>query len=349
MGRTLNIARIDFETGDVAWMSTNDPGTDLPIANPTEAFIEDDVLMVSSHNLQAFDLETGDRRANVLSQWDVEDGMGGGMPPLATDAEAFYTTASEMREEGDNVAVGGDDARILRINKATGEEVWSTEHTNSEVYDLQRTQDLLLVSAAGDVMDDEGGVIAYDAETGDERWRSTAFEDAGFFEDIRQTSERIPPVATSEIVLGDGVAFAAGQTSVYALDLETGEVVYEIAHNEETDLGLIHRLVDRGDKIGVISVSGMALYDKADGTQTYASESADVTSYQIFEDRIFLQNRSDVSVVKASEGRELGQFSVSVPSQPVFGNLGQGFWATNEGRTIYMLGSNDVLARFQLQ
>lgn len=339
----LNVARIDPETGEVVWMNTLDRGFAMAFEFGTRAFVENDALIVFSYNLQAFDLETGERRANVLSHIDVERGE---LPPLATEEDALYTTASAMREEEVKTSFG-DDSRLLRIDLETGEEAWSTDETKTDIFDLKRMDDLLFVSASGDLMGGDDGVVAYDAETGEERWRSEPFEEAGTLSRA-SLRERISPVFVSNIVADEERLYAAGPTSIYALDPETGETEYTIAHDEETDLGLVHRLVDRDNVLGVISGDGFALYDKADGTRTYASESDRVTTYQLFADRIFLWSGDDVSVVQFSEGRELGRFTVPPPEQPVFGNLGQGVWIMDEGRTLFLLDEDGTLARYGL-
>ena len=77
---------------------------------------------------------------------------------------------------GDKVFVGTIDGRLIALDRKTGKEVWSTVTVDqSKPYSItgapRVVKDMVLIGSGGAEFGVRGYITAYDADTGDERWR----------------------------------------------------------------------------------------------------------------------------------------------------------------------------------
>ena len=103
-------------------------------------------------------------------------------PEVAEEAERVYCCGSQNRGVAlldDKVFVATMDARIVALNKDTGEEIWDTVvHPWEEGYSITgavlAVKDMVLTGIAGGEFGIRGFVKAYDADTGELRWTAYA-------------------------------------------------------------------------------------------------------------------------------------------------------------------------------
>ncbi len=129
--------------------------------------IHDGVLYVSADQSRVFaiDARTGVRK------WSFD-------PKLSKDVERIYCCGSNNRGVallGNLVYVGTMDARLIALNKDTGEVVWEVkvadwEHGYSITGAPLVVKDMVLTGVAGAEFGIRGFVKAYDAKTGRLRW-----------------------------------------------------------------------------------------------------------------------------------------------------------------------------------
>jgi alcohol dehydrogenase (cytochrome c) len=99
-------------------------------------------------------------------------------PEVSEEAERVYCCGSNNRGVallGDKVFVGTMDARLVALDKDTGEVVWESQVIEWEQgYSITGAplvvKDMVLTGIAGGEFGIRGFVKAYDAETGEERW-----------------------------------------------------------------------------------------------------------------------------------------------------------------------------------
>jgi alcohol dehydrogenase (cytochrome c) len=129
--------------------------------------VEDGVIYMSADESRVFAI---DARTGVV-KWRFD-------PEVEEEAERVYCCGSNNRGValmGDLVYVGTMDARLIALDKETGEVVWE-----SEVIDWRQgysvtgaplaVKDMVLTGIAGGEFGIRGFVKAFDAKTGEERW-----------------------------------------------------------------------------------------------------------------------------------------------------------------------------------
>lgn len=129
--------------------------------------VHDGVIYMSADESRVFAIDA--RTGGLIWKYD---------PEVHEEAERVYCCGSNNRGVavlGDKVFVGTMDARLVALDKDTGEVVWDAEVIDwREGYSITGAplalKDMVLTGVAGGEFGIRGFVKAYDAETGDERW-----------------------------------------------------------------------------------------------------------------------------------------------------------------------------------
>lgn len=167
--------------------------------------------------LVAMDAATGQ------NLWQVRlDGTAYATPAVANGmVYVGITTHNVVRGEpvGTPDPIGTDLGYVVAFNAATGAEEWRQETRGSQASSPAFGNGSLFIGST------DGGMYAFEAETGDPLWQSdAAILDEAFWERNRR---ELKPLASSTPAVGDGlVVIASSLGAIHALDVQTGEEMW---------------------------------------------------------------------------------------------------------------------------
>ncbi|MFB6164303.1 MAG: PQQ-binding-like beta-propeller repeat protein [Haloarculaceae archaeon] len=228
----------------------DDPG-ESPTPGPTDTTIAG--VSGSFRQFQYDAANSGYRSAggvdeDATTRWTVREApLGPGhhvSTPAVADGVVYFAEGGEF--DGESIS-----ARVHAVDAATGAVDWSR--------DLGGTNAFRGTAVAGDtVLQPVGGaVVALDAATGDERWRTSADLDTG-------------------VTVADGAAYVAGRgydgpTTLYALDLATGEArwTHDLPGGRGAGIGASQPAVVDGTVY--VAHGALAALAAADGTELWTA------------------------------------------------------------------------------
>ncbi len=283
--------------------------------------------------------------------------------PSGARSAAFAVT------DGEIVAVGTAEGRLVGLDAVSGDERWSVDLSGLGAVPEYNSYGIYPAIDGGDVVAavSTGHLLAFDATTGDEIWRSQVGGLPGGF----------PAIASGAVVVGrswvdvydDSVDFGgpdeqAFLTDVVGVDRRTGEVLWDRGVPVGGDGALRHAMVSAaGDDAHVVVVSGDAQYtgggavellDAMTGEPVWQRSGFDVDTPAAFDGRTLVAAAGDVVAFDAA-GEELwrtgaGWCACTFQFPSVVGDVA--IVATNEaavhawhaptGRECWTFGSGDV-------
>lgn len=317
-----HLARISQE-GEVRWLSEHNG------SHTMDLFVGDNHVVVDAAPTEVFDLETGEKL------WE-------------SDARYRQHRFYNILVSGDRMFVSGDlEHRDVTVGHRgwvweydldTGEVLWQTEETRTEFTYISYLEEDGIVLAKGDgsLFGGNGGVIAIDANTGEELWMTPEMSSFGFA--LRREGTNLGSKVTDPFVYDD-VVYVAGPDKIYAIDLYSGEILFEDLHDERGTDGTSRELIMYGDQIILVGVNAIIAYDRHDGSVVYDVETNEnVDSFAVFDSHIVIADGNNRAGAFDLEANELGPMFRSEHTQSArFGNMDNGVYISQDGEYLYVL------------
>ncbi|WP_406672724.1 PQQ-binding-like beta-propeller repeat protein [Natronospira sp.] len=203
-------------------------------------------------------------------------------PEPAIRDGVIYHVAWTHGEDGDLVSVGAPH-RIRALDLSSGDILWESEETSTYFGDLKFHGDQLIAWGAGRYFGDSnvGGAAGLSLANGEELWRTAEMETPGL------TSAA--PYISEPIVDGQrNKAFVAGPEVLYAVDLNSNEIAYELDLND-MGFGDTMGLMASDDRIAIIHTGGVAAINADDGTVAFDTETEHVGDFHRGDERVVVQ------------------------------------------------------------
>ncbi len=208
------VVALDVETGRERWRAdTNEPG------NETFGFavvLAGSVVVVGDYNVVAFDRTTGAFRW----RFDPTDGYGPGIYVGDATNGLIFT--------------GSPAGRLYAIEQETGVSRWSAlvaDNRKTTVFAPVANDRTVVAGFTEFSFPNRGGVVAVDLKTGAERWRAWFPPPA---EHDLATNSAGGPVFYESSVLA-----SSGDGTIYALDLESGQIKWSLPRVSDLPPGTI--------------------------------------------------------------------------------------------------------------
>ena len=348
-----DVLRIDAETGELLWKTPYGAGTGSQVR---DVWTQGGRVLIdfAGGALEAFDTETGEQ---VLQTRDSGMAMaqrtGGNLigtrfttTPLVDDGVVYAAHTTNFK------AVGSPDKTIRKFDLETGEEIWTGEAVESmqDVRDLQHAAPGLVVArvthgGGGTLGSDPRQVLtAWDTDSGDIVW-----------------SRQIEDIPEGDgLFRHDGLLYAAGADSLYALDAQTGDVQQQASLGPSEIDGNV-ALYDLDDAVAVLGRKGLAYYSR-DGlthqeTLTLPGRAMHASRYG---DRLFIPVSRGMlkgvmrglHIVDLAGRQSVGTAGVKSDSDDEnaapAGNLRNNYYVAEGGRILYVLNEEGQLVRYRV-
>lgn len=320
-----HLARISAE-GEVRWMVEHNA------SHTEDLFVSDDHVIVDASPTEVFDIENGDK----LWESDAEYRMHRPYNILVTDNRMFV--AGDLEHQYVTV---GHRGWIWEFDLDTGEVLWKTEETRTVFEQPILVDDVLIVSGDGTYFGGNGGVVGIDVNSGEELWKTpemAAFGWHGFVQEGVYYGHKV----TKPFIYED-IVYAAGPDNIYAMDLNTGELIFEDEHDAHGTGGNNGELVMYGDKIILVGLDAIVAYNKYDGTLEYATETESTSSFTAHENHIVIRNGNERAGAFNPETGELGpMMRTEYASGGRFGDLSNGIYVSHDGNYVYVLEGGNI-------
>jgi outer membrane protein assembly factor BamB len=197
-----SVSAFERSTCTLRWRA--DVGGDMSADGPP--LVVDNTILAPQGDLVALDRETGD----IVWRWGGVDGLAGEGTPVAS---------------GDTVFTGTRGGWVTALLAHTGLILWETHYDSLAIFEPTVADDALILGTRTRLNGTLGAgyVVALNKSDGSERWRFPLPDSAG-----------IPGGAINSGTAFDGtVIIGSVTTRLYALDIETGELIWE--HAPEVD------------------------------------------------------------------------------------------------------------------
>ena len=315
-----HVARISAE-GEVRWI------TEHKGSHTKDLFVSDGHVIVDAAPTEVFDIDTGEK----LWESDAEYRMHRPYEILVTDNRMFVAGDLEHR-----YVTAGFRGWIWEFDLDTGEVLWKTEETRTVFDQPILVDDILLVSGDGTYFGGNGGVAAIDINTGEELWKTpemSAFGWHGFVQEGKYYGHKV----TQPFIYED-IVYAAGPDHIYAMDLNTGEIIFEDEHDARGTGGNNGELVMYGDKIILVGLEAIVAYDKYDGSVVYATETESTSSFTAHENHIVIREGNQRAGAFNPTTGELGpMMRTENATRGRFGDLSNSIYVPQSGDYVYVL------------
>jgi outer membrane protein assembly factor BamB len=316
-----SLARIS-PNGTLIWRA-NHSGT-----NTENLVVAGNVVIVNGGPTEAFDLATG------RPLWSNDE---------VTNATAFHT----ILVDGNDVFMASDlvsqeyivaNSKIWKQNLQTGEILWTTDRIRTEYHGLIRSDDVLVVWGFGNFFsNNRGGVVAFNASTGDELWRTGPLNTGG----ISPTSLR---TVAGVIEVESNLAFADTR-QVFLVDIRTGDPVVV----KDYDRGLLRNILGMervGDRFVLIGTRGVIAYDLALNQELFVIETENSFSYEISGTDLILRRQDQrAQVVNLTNGTASPVVRVNRGNR-IFGDVDGQVVVTSADPRFFTVDSRGTIMRF---
>lgn len=258
------VLAFDAESGRELWRTPVDSAADFALSTADDrAFYTG----TRSHRVYAFGVSDGQ------PLWSTDIGpdwkFGGIVSGLAASGDTLYVTAERPYAANAYIATGW----LAALDRNTGRILWTYENGRGD--DLRNFISPPVIAGRVLLASDLKGnaIVALDRFTGREVWRvNGTYGYIGFTD---------PPA-----VIGDTVYAASGDTYVYAIDLQTGRVLWKT-----TTMGANSALAVCGNKV-FVNFQGLGILDRHTGRllkTLYGFDSEFVTTgFATAQDRVFI-------------------------------------------------------------
>lgn len=293
-------------------------------------------VVVDAKPLQVFDLVTGEKL------WENNARRDGIFhpAPVVTDS-VVYQAANNLREDI-KLFRAGTPYKIRAYDLDSGRELWVTEESQTDWTELTFRDGLLLAVGAGDFFADaNGGVAALDAQDGQLRWKSPAFESSGVFSRA---------VDVSELVVDDERLFLAGPGQLHALSLADGEPRFQQGL-AETGVGALQALLRNPAGVTVVGRDGVSGLDPASGRVQFSLNPFGVNQVHERGDRLVLEATGGTGELTALDLSEPGPAAIMryrMFGDRLYGDFDGQAFVTENGRHVFVINADGNLQRFTL-
>lgn len=331
MAEAYHLARISPD-GEARWISEHS-GSHI-----VQLFASADQAIVDGAPTEAFDLETGEKL------WENE--------AIYRDYRHHHMVVTD-----ENLYVAGDlEARTVTMGQPgwvwehdleTGEVLWHTEETRTEFSELILVDDVLLVRGDGELFEGNGGIAAIDANEGEQLWVTPEMEPfgwRGFVQEGRYYGKKV-----TQPFVYENTVYAAGPDRLYAIDLNSGDVLFESDHNEEHETGGTNGLAMYEDNIVLVGLDAVVAYNKDDGSVQYATEVESTSSFSVYDHHLVLRDgRERIGAFNLETGSLGPMMRSESPSGGRFGHFSNSIYTANDGSYVMVIQDNGSLLKFEL-
>ncbi len=239
ISKNYHLARFSPD-GEQVWMSDH-------LGRDTDRlWIEGDIALIDGVPTEAYSLDDGSKL------WENEVSSGHPYHHVILDGEYLYF-ASDVQERTGRL----EESKVWKQHISSGTVVWESRREKGVFRGLMLDPESGTLLAYGEnefFKGGNGGVVAFNSQSGEELWITPEFNSAGM-----QLSGIFGSPATRPIVL-DGIAYTAGPEYLYALNMQTGEPIYTVSHSEQ-GTGVVLGTELFQDKIVVIGRDAVAAYN----------------------------------------------------------------------------------------
>jgi len=208
LSKKHEVVAIELEYGNVRWRQSTRGVAGQTSGDQTSGsklLLTNSVVIAGDDNLIAFDRVTGSRRWVFFPQ----DGYGPGI----------YLGSSTL----DSVFTGSPSGRVYALASASGTLRWSAvvaDDGRTTVFAPATSHDLVAAGYTTFSAPNVGGIVAFDIETGRERWRARF---------PRVTSLLSTGWAGGPVFAGGFVIAASSDGNIYAFNRKTGSIGWAIS------------------------------------------------------------------------------------------------------------------------
>lgn len=314
-----HLARIS-QDGEVRWISEHNG------SHTQELFVGDNHVVVDAAPTEIFDLETGEKL------WESD---------AVYRQHRFYNiliTGDRMFVAGDlenQTVTLGHRGWVWEYDLDTGEVLWKTEETRTEFTYITRYDDIVMAKGDGSLFGGNGGVIAIDINTGEELWKTPEMSSFGMT--FREWANRGHKV--TDPLIYDEIVYVAGPDNIYAIDLYSGELIFEDEHDERGTDGTTRNLLMHDDNVYLVGVNAIIAYDRHDGSVVHEIKTEEnASAYAAFDNHIIITDTNKRAGAFDLESTELGpMFRAENTHGGRFGNMSNGFYLSENGEHLFVL------------
>ncbi|MCW3094316.1 MAG: hypothetical protein JWP81_5385 [Ferruginibacter sp.] len=297
-----------------------------------DLLVKGDKAYIIMNGLEAFDLATGNKLWEMDFDLSLNRGLGG--------ASQLYNAVAYPLFTKDHIYIAsfekGRDKSLKKYDIQTGKMLWETPIDGRKVIipELTLIGETLVMQMGGYVNlqgeDNSGsfskwkwqgpfGLKGFDTETGKLKWETDKFDDR-----------------VTNTVITDNALFAADETSLYSINLSTGEKLFTVKL-KEAKAGKAQYLFTSGKHIMVLGESGLSAYNSK-GVVQYSVAAKDVEmneSNEYGDDLYYIATEDEMIAIDLSTGKEIGRYEFK---------KGYVYGIKNNG-SVFMLYKNEKVTK----
>ena len=263
-----HIARISPD-GGLGWIAEHKG------SKTGELLVSDNTVLVDGSPTEAFNLSDGKKL------WDNDVRKGSEFHHILTSGNHAYF-ASDLEGRIGRVP----ESKVWKQDLRTGDIQWETDKTrNSLFHGMVLKDDVLLAYGNGRLFDgNRDGIIAYDANSGRQLWKTPEMRD------------------TAGPVIDGMQVYYADSNRLYMVNLHTGDVEKEAVYPEE-GIGRAIGIFHSDDQITVTGTEAVIAFDKTDGTELFHAGTEKSSDYSVQGQKLVLKREGEAAqVVNLSSG-----------------------------------------------
>ena len=354
------VLRIDPRTGEVRWRTDHEARAlrALQVQN-------DDLLLTGEDGeLLAYRLDDGTRILEADPGWGMAN-----MSKSAVAAEyrgTRYTaplTSSPVLQNGraytpavlEVQTVGAPHLGTQKYDLRSGDQIWESDSISAmwDVRDLTLAGDRLV----GRVTHPGGGalgsdprqrVVAWNPSDGSIAWNKRMPYEQSKVHAIRLGALGMESLPKINLIVEENRAYTATDTSVAAIDVETGEVVQQAGVDVP---GLAAWLTESGeDALVILREEGVEFRAKSDLSKTGTSVTfeSDLVTFGREGEHLLARTEDGLHIVNVPQQSHAGTIAAEDASGLVVGNLRSGFAVTDQGDSVYVLTKDRVVQKYRI-
>jgi outer membrane protein assembly factor BamB len=298
--------------------------------NTENLLVVGNTVIVNGGPTEAFDLESG--------------------RPLWTNDEVTKQTEYHHLIHDGTFLFGGSDltqtvatvaqSKVWKQDLQSGDVVWETDQSRSEIHGMQKHEDYLVVWGYGRFFDnDRWGLMVLDAQTGNQLWRTTGLEVGGA---IR--SGTIPDL-TEPVAHGDRL-YLADRTALYSFDVATGDNKVTVSY-ADTPVKRPLGVVIHDDTVVLAGTDGVVAYDMNLTQQRFSTEIEGAMEFAVHGQWLSLTNGGRAAqVVNMDTGAASGVVRYRVSTR-YFGDLDNRIFVTESADAAIAVDNRGTVRRFR--
>ncbi len=351
------VLRIDARDGTVQWRSDHDADA------VRHSELKDNLLLLQhgDKDLEAFRVDDGTEVFDVEMDWRADVVSYRSASYRGEDYQVSYTEGPKMTENAVYVphlaniqTIGAPDYGVKRFNLNSGDQTWASEPV-SEMHALQdlTIQDNLLIARAfhwgGGALgsDPRQRVLSWDLSDGTMEWNHRTPYDPSKASLVRSQVLGDAPPSSYNLVVDQGRAYAATDTSIVAYTASNGSL-YASAGAESS--GQPVWLTKQDDILVDLRTMGVGFHAKSDLTPvaepiSFASE---VITYNREGSLLLVRTENGLYVVDLGQQSLVGTVAQEDAGGFVSGNLRSGFVVTEGGESVFVLTPDWVVQKYRI-